>query len=78
MRSAKGQSGDCAQSAGAASVAHFEKGLVIHRNLRVALALISVRVVLGVSSEGCGLYKVERRLVLTPQLKVTTGRMHTR
>ena len=58
MRSAKGQSGNRAQSAGATSVAHFEKGLVIHRNPRVALALTSVRVVLGVSSEGCGLYRV--------------------
>ncbi len=78
MRSAQGQSENRAQSAGTASVAHFEKRLVMYRNPRVALALTSVRVVLGVSSECCGLYRLEPRLVLTPQLEVTTGRMHTR
>ena len=85
MRSAKGQSENRAQSAGAASVAHFEKRLVMYRNPRVALGLTyglclasRPRVVDYMWTVYGGPYKVESRSVLSPQLEVTTGRMHTR
>ena len=81
MRSAKGQSENRAQSAGAASVAHFEKRLVMYRNPRVALGLTYGLCLASrprvVDCYG-GPYKVESRSVLSPQLEVTTGRMHTR